>query len=136
MRLDDVQVSFVWGIFVFKEAVSSIYLACFAVSLMIIGIYGMSHYSSPEPSVGHGLVTGNDDEPEHSRGARDGYIDVKGDEMVAMDAELEETDSTGSQLETITVLGRKFSRRTLGICAAVFNGTWGGSIMVPMHWAP
>ncbi len=28
------------------------------------------------------------------------------------------------------------SQRTLGLMAAVFNGVWGGSIMVPMHYAP
>eukprot|EP00551_Chaetoceros_affinis_P009952 CAMPEP_0203665838 /NCGR_PEP_ID=MMETSP0090-20130426/2987_1 /ASSEMBLY_ACC=CAM_ASM_001088 /TAXON_ID=426623 /ORGANISM="Chaetoceros affinis, Strain CCMP159" /LENGTH=560 /DNA_ID=CAMNT_0050529537 /DNA_START=550 /DNA_END=2232 /DNA_ORIENTATION=- len=28
------------------------------------------------------------------------------------------------------------SKRTLGLLSAVFNGVWGGSIMVPMHYAP
>lgn len=28
------------------------------------------------------------------------------------------------------------SKRTMGLMAAVFNGVWGGSIMVPMHYAP
>lgn len=28
------------------------------------------------------------------------------------------------------------SRRSMGLMAAVFNGLWGGSIMVPMHYAP
>mmetsp|Transcript_26455 Transcript_26455/g.54158 ORF Transcript_26455/g.54158 Transcript_26455/m.54158 type:complete len:221 (-) Transcript_26455:38-700(-) len=28
------------------------------------------------------------------------------------------------------------SRRQLGLASAVFNGVWGGSIMVPMHYAP
>ena len=28
------------------------------------------------------------------------------------------------------------SKRTMGLLAAVFNGVWGGSIMVPMHYAP
>lgn len=28
------------------------------------------------------------------------------------------------------------SKRTLGLLSAIFNGVWGGSIMVPMHYAP
>ena len=29
----------------------------------------------------------------------------------------------------------KWSRRHLGLACAVFNGVWGGSIMVPMHYS-
>jgi len=35
----------------------------------------------------------------------------------------------------ITICDHKIHRRTVGIAAAVFNGIWGGSIMVPMHFS-
>ena len=42
-----VLVSFVWGIFVFGEAVRSKFGACMAVFCMMAGLMGMSYYSSP-----------------------------------------------------------------------------------------
>jgi len=45
-----VLVSFVWGIFVFDERVHSRAAACFAVFCMMLGLFGMSYYSSPESS--------------------------------------------------------------------------------------
>lgn len=58
-------------------------------------------------------------------------------EGVATDVEncLEE-DNNAIDTESTTLFGRRISRRTLGICAAIFKGCWGGSIMAPMHWAP
>jgi len=43
-----VLVSFVWGIFVFDERVHSRVGACFAIFSMMMGLLGMSYYSSPE----------------------------------------------------------------------------------------
>ncbi len=40
-------VSFTWGIFIFHEGVKSIVVATAAVALMIVGLWGMSFYSSP-----------------------------------------------------------------------------------------
>lgn len=36
----------------------------------------------------------------------------------------------------VVCCGGKWSRRTLGILAAMFTGIYGGSILVPMKWAP
>jgi hypothetical protein len=36
----------------------------------------------------------------------------------------------------VLVFGKKWERRTLGILSAMFTGIYGGSIMVPMKWAP
>ena len=56
-----VLVSFVWGIFVFGEQIHSRFWACFAVFLMILGLFGMSYYSSPvennEPGTGDGIFS-------------------------------------------------------------------------------
>ncbi|KAL3798989.1 hypothetical protein HJC23_005128 [Cyclotella cryptica] len=45
-----VMVSFVWGNLVFREPVKSELIAYFAVCLIMIGLYGMSYFSSPEPN--------------------------------------------------------------------------------------
>ena len=37
-------------------------------------------------------------------------------------------------LEIIHIFGMPFTRRQLGIAGALFNGIYGGSILVPMHW--
>jgi len=42
-----VLVSFVWGIFVFDEQIHSRSGACTAIFLMMLGLFGMSYYSSP-----------------------------------------------------------------------------------------
>jgi len=36
----------------------------------------------------------------------------------------------------VIIYGIHISRRTTGLIAAIFNGLWGGSILVPMHFAP
>jgi glucose uptake protein GlcU len=43
-----VLVSFIWGIFVFEEAVHSKTGACLAIFSMMLGLLGMSYFSSPE----------------------------------------------------------------------------------------
>ncbi|CAB9503094.1 expressed unknown protein [Seminavis robusta] len=43
-----VLVSFTWGIFVFDEQIHSRRMACFAIFLMMMGLVGMSYYSSLE----------------------------------------------------------------------------------------
>ncbi len=47
----------------------------------------------------------------------------------------EEDGSSASSSSSIPV-SSKILKRRLGLLAAVFNGVWGGSIMVPMHYAP
>lgn len=41
-------VSFIWGVFIFHEHVHSRFSACFAILSMMLGLFGMSYYSSPE----------------------------------------------------------------------------------------
>lgn len=112
----------------------------------------MSYFSAPQQS---NLPRSNECESEQDiRVARHAYVGVartpseesEGD-GVRCDERPEgsgdETNGTDTMdveeplpLPSQAFLGRKVSKRTLGICAAVFNGTWGGSIMVPMQWAP
>jgi hypothetical protein len=52
------------------------------------------------------------------------------DDMVLVD------DEAALPPTHLMLCGRKWSRRTLGILAAMFTGIYGGSIMAPMKWAP
>jgi len=47
----------------------------------------------------------------------------------------EDSSSSTSSSSSIPI-SSKILKRRLGLLAAVFNGVWGGSIMVPMHYAP
>lgn len=138
-----VLVSFTWGIFIFHEKVESRIGASFAVFLMMAGLWGMSYYSSPRAQ--QHLV---EDEPcgdsiESSR--PDGYSGVHShsSDKEHDDESFEEADvfddNSGislAPLPDVVLCGRKISQRKLGMAAAVFNGAWGGSIMVPMEFAP
>ena len=46
-----VLVSFVWGIFIFKEPIHSQFGACIAILCMILGLFGMSYFSAPTTSI-------------------------------------------------------------------------------------
>lgn len=54
-----VLVSFIWGIFIFRERVRSLTSACLAILLMILGIWGMSFFSSPQMNSKSGVFSLN-----------------------------------------------------------------------------
>jgi hypothetical protein len=143
-----VLVSFTWGIFVFQENVRSRLGACFAVAMMIFGIIGMSNYSAPDYSLVDNTLSNMLQNEQQSietsfhenspqRGEENQAQSIAYDEMnEAVDNSLMEESVQGdrsSQLSSYLCYG--VSMRSLGICAAIFNGLWGGSIMVPMHWS-
>jgi glucose uptake protein GlcU len=132
-----VLVSFTWGIFIFRERVESRAGASFAILLMMAGLWGMAYYSSPKAQ--H-IVDVDSVESCHRA---DGYSGVHAHSSDVEEEESfqEETDVYDDEAEMapppdVVILGRKISQRKLGMLAAVFNGVWGGSIMVPMKFAP
>jgi hypothetical protein len=153
-------VSFFWGIFLLNEPVHSRLGACIAIALMMIGLSGMAFYSSPHIAEQVHFVdddaevieperveeTSRDDDSKQARG--DGYQGLsqaesdqgQSDLTAAVEEHMEigRTNDYRSPKPTdlIHVCGCKVSRRETGIAAAVFNGVWGGSIMVPMKWSP
>ena len=76
------------------------------------------------------LLEGDQDDPLHCHEAEE---------------VLDETDSTGSTdspsdttpptMDMMSFACFKVSRRTVGLACACFDGLWGGSILVPMHYA-
>ena len=232
-----VLVSFVWGIFIFDERVHSRVGACVAIACMMMGLIGMSYFSSPETDKeeedGRGregvMIIGNDGEngvaierdveqtPEHDRIQYSGLInnesddegdgprrmngtvdmsssepalstglgnsltlsertaadsdcssaendsvlvsttsredmdmldihdDATGDDpsLVSstsvgriMDEHFHNTSISSNATEHVVICGVKLTKRQGGMLAAAFCGLWGGSIMVPMKWAP
>lgn len=151
-----VLISFVWGIFVFDEHVTSKRIACVAIVFMMVGICGMAFVSSPEQNPmtfleddRHDTATPpNETVPynsvEESQSRSSGYHGIQREDLdsfsddVDLDQLHQEPDTRippPPPFDGHVILGRQIPKRTLGIAAAVFCGIWGGSIMVPMHFA-
>lgn len=156
-----VLVSFTWGIFVFGEHVHSRLDACFAVGCMMLGLLGMAYYSAPnvieealeeehrlDPAEIGGefqclrSVTSDDGEEGQDQLLEMPSVEQHDEEEAVAGDEVVIVDSTpGVYIDElsdshIVCFGSKWSRRTLGILSATFSGVYGGSIMVPMKWAP
>lgn len=192
-----VMVSFWWGIFVFNEHVHSKWGASFAILCMIMGLVGMSYYSSPDSNntaaTTSNTASGNHENnrltvtletPVVSRRGVSGtnYTIVNNSqshtieddsEIVVIDNDSEEEDHEGDGLHRIRTTGEntgtgenedvalsfdatddgfaqqaqqqeqhvvlcgvKVTKRQSGILSATFCGLYGGSIMVPMKFAP
>ena len=104
-------VSFLWGLCVFQETLKSVWGAAGGAGMLVIGLWGMSYFSQPEKG--------------GRKESDDVGVGVPSDSKTLLPA----SDSP-------TPLTSPSSRRYKGLLAAVFNGFWGGSIMVPMHYAP
>lgn len=119
------------------------------------GLLGMAYYSAPSvshptPQLLHHDSGESEGSPYHplDNDEPEGEEDVFDDETPAEEAS--ENDDSDDDLvvvedsiahdvlpDTHTICcGMKFRRRTLGIMAAMFTGIYGGSIMVPMKFAP
>lgn len=141
-----VTVSFIWGHFVFHEPVKSQIAAYAAVLVIMIGLVGMSLFSSTT----NPLLVANTDvgaTAEYSSPpARRQYTEKEEEEDYG--CLNDETPHVGvipisQQLsnarrrvvsDDMTPL-RKYSRRSLGQLSALMCGVWGGSCMVPMHYS-
>lgn len=87
-----VLVSFVWGIFVFREKVHSLFGACVAVACLMLGVLGMSYYSAPPPAADYeGVATGTEIDEEE-----DGVF-VSNENAVAIEAEYEITPQSSQE---------------------------------------
>lgn len=132
-----VLVSFTWGIFIFEEKVESRALASLAIVLMMAGLWGMSYYSSPQAQ--H-IETDNHSVESHPvgyRGVQPHSSDTEDEEeSFQEETDVYDEDAQDAPPPDVAICGRKVSQRKLGMAAAVFNGAWGGSIMVPMKFAP
>lgn len=133
-----VLVSFSWGVFIFHEHVHRLVEALFALLCIMLGIVGMSYYSSPDsntrPSKHDTAVT---KDMEH--GGHHGHVnDDHPNSDAASPHQRHQDNEVKIHHQHVSVLGMKMltlTKRQTGIAAAMFNGIWGGSIMVPMKWS-
>ena len=133
-----------WGIFIFREQVKSPHLACFSIVIILVGIWGMSYFSSKSTQK-------RELETEDEQESLDSDVpSVEVTDYVSMKDDGHEEDQTPflpveeipSQREVteelknpVTVFGFVVKRRRVGIMCALFDGIWGGNILVPMHYA-
>jgi hypothetical protein len=66
----------------------------------------------------------------------DDDIVIVDDETLSQSTTIPEPEPLLLPSTHVICCGMKWQRRTLGILSAVFTGIYGGSIMVPMKWAP
>ena len=123
------QVSFIWGHFVFHEPVNNELAAYAAVVVIMTGLFGMSYFSSTE-SLSNGSASSHSEE-EHVQD----LLRFQNDETADL-GPLEITQPvSSSRRHKILIHGRSYSRRNLGRLSALMCGVWGGSILVPMHYS-
>jgi glucose uptake protein GlcU len=150
-----VLVGFVWGIFIFDEPIRSKQAASAAVAFMIFGLSGMSYFSAsggennsdPQSMIRHGPEEPLLSTVEHP--ATDEDVDLDATDGISGDAN-DDIDSIGpsntresdiqrqeaANDDMVHLLrGVRVHRRNLGVLCACVDGLWGGSILVPMHFA-
>lgn len=115
-----VLVSFAWGIFFFGEKVRSRAFTTFAILTMVCGLCGMSFYSTGPINSPYNKNASDSDGLYVEANLEDELGHTKKDMIISL---------TASK-------SRKKLKRRYGLAAAIFNGTWGASITVPMKFAP
>jgi len=129
-----VLVSFVWGMFIFDEMVKSRSGACFSVLLIAIGLVGMSYFSSPEV-IQQEMMPHHDEDNESPDPKQ---ITNNLAEPLLSTEQLETLKPRTLSLETtpdLLVIKFSFTKRQFGLLCAVFDGMWGGSFLVPLHYS-
>lgn len=130
-----------------------------------MGLVGMAYYSAPSTMLAEqgallgGSVSGGDSESSESEYQQqqqqieraplteDEVEEQQPEEVTCAGQQNLSRSASDDGLASITTdlsspdsnvycLGTKWSRRTLGILSGCFSGFYGGSIMVPMKWAP
>ena len=105
-----VLVSFGWGIFIFHEPVRSQIGASVAIVMLMVGLSGMSYFASVNKS--------SDQLPEE-------------EPLLASDEEGGEDENCAA----IALCCRRRRNKYWGYLGACIDGAYGGSVLVPMHYA-
>jgi hypothetical protein len=132
-----VLVAFGWGIFIFQEPVRSKFGTGLAVAFMMAGLAGMSYFAAPSRE----QEEQEDDEREENFAMPSSeplLSTARNDDSVSSlsDAEspfISQSQSPSNQGKEV-VLGC-LNYEQLGVLGAVIDGAYGGSILVPMHYA-
>ncbi|KAL7471037.1 hypothetical protein ACHAXS_013729 [Conticribra weissflogii] len=133
-----VMVSFIWGNLVFREEVQSQPVAYFAILQIMAGLWGMSYFSSVESSSPQHSDSDVDGDEKADLMLNDEEVDEDfGNEPSPLSEPLEISDERKSSTKgrAILICGKTYQRRYVGLCSALICGIWGGSCLVPMHYA-
>ncbi|KAL7531384.1 hypothetical protein ACHAWF_003753 [Thalassiosira exigua] len=131
-----VMVSFIWGNLIFHEPVKNQVIAYAAVWMIMAGLYGMSYFSTAESLSAESSTISLEEEPEEEQQdlmRKRNDSDAENDSIPSQPLEI--SPPSPRRTRTIVILGKPYSRRNLGLCAALMCGTWGGSCLVPMHYS-
>jgi glucose uptake protein GlcU len=131
-----VLVSFSWGVFYFGEPLYSYPMSVFGLLSLMGGVAGMAHFSTQEETVDVGEKRGSEGRPLVGK-----YVELgqpsSADEISGRNLLTSAASSNKSGRGTKSYLGcncfSRWSRRQIGLGAALFNGIWGGSNMVPLR---
>jgi hypothetical protein len=151
-------VNFYWGIVVFKEPVADFWGAVGAFVCLGIGLVGMSHFSAPREKekveeeqemqllVGDQEEQDEDDTSRPSTSSSTGRLErrelaLRQDQTGVQQKHVEESPSSAdidvsrlTSSSTVVVLGYTLSKRIAGLVAAVLNGLFAGSSLIPVHY--
>ncbi|KAL9185384.1 hypothetical protein ACHAXT_003161 [Thalassiosira profunda] len=134
-----VLVSFIWGHYIFREPVNSEVLAYAAVWLIMSGLFGMSYYSTAESLAVEATIPSDteEEEKEEEQGLMDDdeQSDSFESDVTPPSQPLEIAHKRIGQGRSVLICGKTYSRRNLGLFSALMCGLWGGSCLVPMHYA-
>jgi hypothetical protein len=147
-----VLVNFVWGICIFREPVRSLIGASVAFFFLVIGLVGMSHYSSPLQkqeddqlraieiikTVESDIKTVESDDEDGLKFIR--RRNPEDDEHVPLIALIEDSEVDSDDKKdkgTIFFFAGRHSltKKQLGIAFSLLTGLLSGSSMVPIHFA-
>ena len=132
-----VMINFFFGILVFQEPVADVWGTLCSFLLLIVGLVGMSHYSSPQQKERplHQEIIPLDEVPRDlDTNPNLGHEDLNYQSLQATEG----IHQSRQQIEPYIVLfdGRiSLTKRQCGIAGAAMNGFMTGGSLLPLHYA-
>ena len=124
-----VLVAFAWGCFIFHEPVQSITGTVVAIVGLLSGLVGMSYFASRGRRGGEDEETGPGDEAENEHSS----VSAAQEPLLPIDNAQHQQQEHHHQ-QQYSLFG--WSSHTMGLLGAILDGLYGGSVLVPMHFAP
>ena len=135
-------INFFFGILVFQEPVANVGDTLCSFILLIVGLVGMSHYSSPQQNVHQEVLpseatSGHDDLNYQTLQISEEEDMPDEDEEAVIDESINRVQrQEEGKIFLVLFNGRiSLTKRQCGILGAVFNGIMTGGSLIPLHYA-